>query len=203
MSTTSNRMHANRLNAKKSTGPRTGSGRARASLNRLLHGLRASTPVLPGEDPRELQTLTNRIAAEVQPQGPVEAFLAERVAMGMWRLRRAERAELGVLASRLLDVEAQRADRLRERCEISAFEALMARQDVITDEVGHREATTQRAEIEAAQEGDLPTLGLALAQDASGPGTIEVAHRYRTTIERSLFRTLRELRDLQAARPRS
>jgi hypothetical protein len=35
----------------------------------------------------------------------VEAFMAERVAMGMWRLRRAERAELGVFAGRLLEVE--------------------------------------------------------------------------------------------------
>ena len=54
MTTPSNRTRANRLNAKKSTGPLTGQGRTRASLNRLLHGLRASTPVLPGEDPGDV-----------------------------------------------------------------------------------------------------------------------------------------------------
>jgi hypothetical protein len=201
--TTSNRTRANRLNAKKSTGPRTGHGRARASLNRLLHGLRASTPVLPGENPSDLMELTERVAVDVQPQGVVEEFMAERVALGMWRLRRAERAEFGVLAGRLLEVEKERAVRLQERCEVDAFEQLMVREASITDEVGHREATAQLAEIESTAEEDLPTLGQALKRDATGSGTIELALRYRTATERSLFRVLRELRDLQAARTRS
>jgi hypothetical protein len=203
MTTSSNRTRANRLNAKKSTGPRTGQGRTRASLNRLLHGLRASTPVLPGENPGDFMKLTQHVAADVQPQGAIEEFMAERVAMGMWRLRRAERAELGILADRLLEVEKERAIRLLDRCEVHAFERLVVREDSIIDEVGHREATAQLAEIESAGEDDLPTLGLALAKDANGPGAIDLAVRYRTAIERSLFRTLRELRNTQAARTRS
>jgi hypothetical protein len=203
MTTSSNRTRANRLNAKKSTGPRTGQGRTRASLNRLLHGLRASTPVLPGEDLSVFMELTARITADVQPQGAVEEFMAERVAMGMWRLRRAERAELGVFAGRLLEVEKERAMRLQDRCEVDAFEQLMVREASITDEAGHREATAQLAEIESAEEDDLPMLGQALAKDATGPGGIDLAMRYKTAIERSLFRTLRELRDLRAARTRS
>lgn len=203
MTTLSNRTRANRANAKKSTGPRTGQGQSRASLNRLLHGLRASTPVLPGEDSSELEDLTRRRTSEMRAEGVIEAFMAERVAVGMWRLRRAERAELGTLASRLLEVEAARADRLRGRCEMDAFEQLLAREDVITDEAGHREATAQLAEIESAEEDDLPTLGKALARDAKGPGTIDLAVRYKTAAERSLCRMLRELRDLQAERTRS
>jgi hypothetical protein len=109
----SNRTRANRLNAKKSTGPRSEPGRRRASLNRLLHGLRASTPVLPGEDPGELAELIRRVTTDMQPQGVIEEFMAERVAMGMWRLRRAERAELGVPANHLLTIEAKHADRDR------------------------------------------------------------------------------------------
>jgi hypothetical protein len=144
--TLSNRARANSANAQKSTGPRTGRGRTRASLNRLLHGLRASTPVLPGEDPGEFMELTGRITAEVQPQGVVEEFMAERVAIGMWRLRRAERAELGVLASRLLEVERERALRLQKRCEVDAFEQLMVCETSITDQAAHREATAQLRE---------------------------------------------------------
>jgi hypothetical protein len=49
----------------------------------------------------------------MQPQGVIEEFMAERVAMGMWRLRRPERAELGVLANHLLTIEAKHADRDR------------------------------------------------------------------------------------------
>ena len=180
MTTLTNRTRANRVNAKRSTGSRTGQGRARASLNRLLHGLRASTPVLPGEDPSELEALANQVTSEVQPQGVVEAFMAERVAIGMWRLRRAERAELGVLASKLLEVEGARACSLRQSCEVDPLGQPMFFEVTITDEAGHREA-----------------------KDAAGPGTIDLALRYRTATERSLFRMLRKLRDLQAARTRS
>jgi hypothetical protein len=159
--------------------------------------------VLPGEDPDELAALTSEVARELHPQGAVEAFMAERVAIGMWRLRRAERAELGVLAGGLLQVEKDRADWLRDRCETSAFEELMARDDMITNEAGHLEATAQLADIATAEEDDLPTLGQALARDASGPGTIDLAVRYKSAAERSLFRMLRELRSLQAERTRS
>jgi hypothetical protein len=198
----SNRTRANRVNAKKSTGPRSELGRRRASLNRLLHGLRASTPVLPGEDPNELDELMRRVVTDVQPQGVIEEFMAERVAMGMWRLRRAERAELGVLANHLLTIEAKRADRDRGRYEFDAFEQMIAPKATITDETG-RAATEQLGEIETEAEDDLPTLGQALAQEASGSGTIDLATRYKTAAERSLFRTLHELRDLQAKRTRS
>ena len=104
--------------------------------------------MLPGENPTDLMELTERVAVDVQPQGVVEEFMAERVALGMWRLRRAERAEFGVLAGRLLEVEKERAVRLQERCEVDAFEQLMVREASITDEAGHREATAQLAEIE-------------------------------------------------------
>jgi hypothetical protein len=202
MTSPSNRIRANRVNAKKSTGPRSRSGRRRASLNRLVHGLRASTPVLPGEDPNELDELMKRVTTDVRPQGVVEEFMAERIAMGILRLRRAERAELGVLADHLLEIEARRADRDRGRCEFDVLEQLTGRNATITDEAGHLAATAQLGEIETAAEDDLPTLGQALAE-ASGSGTIDLATRYKTAAERSLFRTLHELRDLQAVRTRS
>ncbi len=44
---------ANRENAKKSTGPRTNSGKARTAKNALKHGLLAQDAVLPGEDPAD------------------------------------------------------------------------------------------------------------------------------------------------------
>ena len=203
MTSPSNRIRANRANAKKSTGPRSEPGRRRACLNRLLHGLRASTPVLPGEDPNEFEALMRRVTDDLQPQGVLEEFMAERVAVGMWRLHRAERAELGVLAHQLLTIEATRAERDRGRCELDPLEQLIARNATITDEAGHRSATAQLGDIEAAAENDLPTLGLALAEEASGSGTIDLATRYKTAAERSLFRTLHELRELQAARTRS
>jgi hypothetical protein len=139
----------------------------------------------------------------MQPQGVIEEFMAERVAISMWRLRRAERAELGVFANHLLTIEANRADRDRERCEFDVLKQLSARTVTIADEAGHRAATAQLGKIEAAAEDDLPTLGRALVQEAGGSGTIDLAARYKTAAERSLLRMLHELRDLQVARARS
>lgn len=45
------RRDVNRENARKSTGPRSEAGKARARFNAMKHGLRAETLPLPGEDP--------------------------------------------------------------------------------------------------------------------------------------------------------
>ena len=46
---------ANRKNAKKSSGPRTDNGKARASYNALKHGLTAERLLLPGESAEEFE----------------------------------------------------------------------------------------------------------------------------------------------------
>jgi len=51
--TTEAQVAANRLNARKSTGPRTEEGKAKVALNAVTHGLRARGVVLPGEGPDE------------------------------------------------------------------------------------------------------------------------------------------------------
>jgi hypothetical protein len=43
------KIFANRMNAKKSTGPRTASGKARSSMNSLKHGLNASKFIIKDE----------------------------------------------------------------------------------------------------------------------------------------------------------
>ena len=52
---TKKQIQANRNNATKSTGPRTGEGKARVSQNALKHGLLARDAVLPDEDPAEFE----------------------------------------------------------------------------------------------------------------------------------------------------
>jgi len=51
-------INANRLNAQKSTGPVTPEGKARSSLNALKSGIDAWSHIIPGEDPAELEALT-------------------------------------------------------------------------------------------------------------------------------------------------
>ena len=55
---TAAQIEANRLNAQKSTGPRTDRGKARAKLNAIKHGMTARTicPSCPRKTPRDWRT---------------------------------------------------------------------------------------------------------------------------------------------------
>ncbi len=85
---TQNQIDANRLNAQKSTGPKTPEGRAAVRLNGLRHGLTASDLVFPGESEADFETLFDSIEAEHQPTTPTEVAIVRRIAMATWRLHR-------------------------------------------------------------------------------------------------------------------
>src|SRR5215213_8410647 len=81
-----------------STGPRTKAGKARSRLNAVTHGLTAKTPLLRGEDPGEFRQFVWDVVADLDPQGPVQAELAHRAAVLMWKRRRINGAEQQVIA---------------------------------------------------------------------------------------------------------
>jgi hypothetical protein len=91
----SKRAEANRRNAQKSTGPKTAEGKERSRLNAVKHGLRAKTPVLPGEDPLALQSRMDAWMVDLQPRDEVERFLVGRAVQLSWQLDRADRALAG------------------------------------------------------------------------------------------------------------
>jgi hypothetical protein len=86
-------IEANRINAQKSTGPRTPEGKEKASHNALKHGLLAKDVVVMGEDIDDFALFRDELRAELAPVGLVEARLVERIAGLMWRLQRAERVQ--------------------------------------------------------------------------------------------------------------
>ena len=92
---TAAQIEANRSNAQKSTGPKTDEGKARAKLNAITHGMTARTimPVLPQEDPKELEDRTQQAIAAMKPRDPLEHDLVRRAVRlaGEARLRRAGR----------------------------------------------------------------------------------------------------------------
>jgi hypothetical protein len=95
------RAEASRRNGAKSRGPRTPDGKARSSRNALKHGLRAATHVvLLDEDWDEFRALEGALLAELTPVGAVQAILVQRIAIATWRLARADRLEVEVLAFR-------------------------------------------------------------------------------------------------------
>ncbi len=100
---TAAQIEANRLNAQKSCGPKTDEGKARARLNALKHGMTARTinPVLPHEDPKELEELTQQFIADLQPRNALERDLVCKAARLSWAIDRGERVETAHLAHRV------------------------------------------------------------------------------------------------------
>ena len=84
---------ANRANAKLSTGPKTGEGRAISSQNRTTHGLARHNGVfvlLPTEDPNGFEALKASLAAEHQPSTETESILINSMAESHWLANRAQ-----------------------------------------------------------------------------------------------------------------
>ena len=93
-------VEANRSNALRSTGPRTAEGKACSSRNSLAHGLTAQEIVIPGEDVVAYREFEQRLIDDLQPNGPCELDLVERLVATYWRLRRIPRFEAALMAWR-------------------------------------------------------------------------------------------------------
>jgi hypothetical protein len=90
---------ANRLNAQKSTGPRTEEGKERVSRNPLKHGLSAVKHVLlDHEDDAAFEALLEAMIEDFAPQTVLETELVTRIAVLMWRLRRVPEIEMALVA---------------------------------------------------------------------------------------------------------
>ena len=98
---TQSQIDANRINAQKSTGPRTPEGKAKSRRNGLLHGLTAKTCMLDGEDPEALTNLEDAIRDKFKPQDIDEDFLVERMAKARCRYNRIMPLEAGIFNIRL------------------------------------------------------------------------------------------------------
>jgi len=84
-------------NAQFSTGPRSPEGKAVSSQNALKFGLYSQATILPGEDPAELEQLTNDFRGQFHPQGVTETRLVEEIVAGIWLERRYTRVETEII----------------------------------------------------------------------------------------------------------
>ena len=84
---------ANRANAKRSTGPKTSTGKGRSRMNAWKHGLTAEEVVIGGEDAQQLEAIRQELWDEYQPEPGMERLVVERLAHIAWRLRRAPTLE--------------------------------------------------------------------------------------------------------------
>jgi len=84
---------ANKLNAQKSTGPKTEEGKAASSRNRLSHGFASSAVLIDGENPEEFKALLRGLTEEYKPVTDTEVILVERMTQHQWLCLRAFRLQ--------------------------------------------------------------------------------------------------------------
>ncbi|MBP7049569.1 MAG: hypothetical protein KBE65_00995 [Phycisphaerae bacterium] len=173
-------IQANRLNAQKSTGPRTPEGKERASQNPIKHGLLAREAVIQGEDPEEFEIYREGMLQELTPAGAVEAMLAERVVGLSWRLQRAERLQTAAFAA--LD-DGEPTDLLEARLE--EWKQLKG-------------SEWDRGIAGVVEEN--ATLGKVVVADFAEARVLDRLLMYERRIESSLYRTMAQLRQERQAR---
>ena len=102
-------------------GPKTEEGKAIVRLNAVQHGVLSTTPVIPDLE-REEDWDAHRagMVASLAPQGYLEATLAERIALLLWRLQRVARYESDAIASSQERVLEDLRDRLQRSPYVSS-----------------------------------------------------------------------------------
>ena len=96
---TAKKIEANRMNAQRSTGPRTDRGKLASRFNAVTLGLFAKHVVIFVCDgygsEKQFGKLLEALREDFQPDATFEEWLVLKIAEGMWRLRRATRSENG------------------------------------------------------------------------------------------------------------
>ena len=191
---------ANRRNALQSTGPKTPEGKDAVRLNALKHGLLSQELLLPGEDEAALMGLTERLMADLQPEGALEILLVEDIIVAYWRLRRFRRVEADMFARQLYEDMREQAQSEAESYKGGDLTDLIESVTTIKDEQKHKEALSRAQEMQAKLDAETTALGRAFMRDANEANAFSKLSRYEVALARSLQRALHELQRLQATR---
>ena len=88
-----------------SRGPNTERGKAASSRSSIKHGLSSDAPVIPErESDDEWQRHLDGVIQSLEPEGHLEAVLAERIASLLWRIKRAVRYETEMTSQYIHDI---------------------------------------------------------------------------------------------------
>jgi hypothetical protein len=103
-------IQANRLNAQKSTGPRSPEGKAVSRFNAAKTGIDAKSQIIPGEDPVELQDLIEEYRERWQPSTPEQRLLVDILVQDEWLLRRFRRIDAEIFECEIQDAWTPKKD---------------------------------------------------------------------------------------------
>jgi hypothetical protein len=161
---------ANRMNARKSTGPRTARGKAIVSRNAVTHGLTVRAgPVLAGESELDYEAFADAMRRDLRPVGVLQRELVEHMTQICWKLRRIPSIEAVLLDHQMHCIEREFA-REKEQGEIDP------------------DATPPQASAAVL---------LAAQFSLEGERSCERLELYRVRLERGLHAAQRHLRKLR------
>ncbi len=158
---------ANRENAKKSTGPKTKEGKTESSKNATTHGFCAQQDVIKYESQVDYDMLRQELIEDLKPIGPMQYILADRIVSLTWRLDRAVRIQ-------------------NQTIEIMLEE----------DALKYPHKTTRKHLVTHAWDPNL-ALGRIAEEDFTDEKLLERLMTYERKIENSLFKTIKELKNLK------
>src|SRR6202795_3596115 len=95
----------NKVNAQKSTGPRTEAGKQRSKLNALRHGLTGQTVVLPTEDHSAYERHSQSFLNQYHPKDATETQLVQSLIDTSWRMNRAATVETNLFSLGIIEME--------------------------------------------------------------------------------------------------
>ena len=167
---------ANRRNALKSTGPRTSEGKTTVSQNAVKHGLTAHTDVITSENQADFDQHRDQMLAELDPLGPIESMLTERIITLSWRLKRTGRIQNQT-------IETLNADNVPSPLE------------KLTQSLLPKKLQTEPSEPPANLR-----LGRLAVKDFSHARVLDRLLMYERRLENSLYRTILELQRLHLMR---
>lgn len=180
-------------------------------LNATRHGLLSKAPIMAGESEEEYNALRVQLENELHPLGIVEGQLCERVAGAMWRLRRLSHIEAGLLTGGAAKSFADAAEEVaktytrKEGGQDTLVDVLIEEaqgRTVIENEEAHADAKGAAKEARSVLWSVPALLGAAYRNEVAGADALSKLSHYETTLEKSLFRSLEELRCLQEIRRR-
>ena len=194
-------IRANRRNARRSTGPKSAAGKAASAANALRHGLAAAdTVVLPDEDEEAFERLKQDVLADLDPQDTLQAVLAQRIVVLLWRLDRAARLEVELFVHGGLDAHRDRLCAVPRR---AAVRVALSRSseggdgedaDGLSRAMGELDRATDAVDNEIRMQA--PSAKIMVEREASARAFDRLA-RYEGTLQRALHRTLEEFRRLR------
>jgi len=171
-----------------------------SSKNATTHGLLSSHVVIKDENIREFEDFCDLMTDSFQPVGILEQLLTNRIAASFWRLNRAGRIEVEVLNSMFTpkSVSASKNSLPFIVHFTKTYAGLPGKNEYpIEDEPVKTPDNDSRND--SPEPADLK-LGQAVVADFTSENLLERLHRYKSQIDKTLYKAIHELQRLQSTR---